>query len=40
MKYTYCAVWFLESHQIDDDQGARDEEYLHACVVEGDEVHE
>ena len=35
-----CAEWHLESHEVDDESGGRDEEKFHACVVDGDEVHE
>lgn len=32
--------WALDSHQVNDECRARDEEDLHACVVQRDEVHE
>ena len=35
-----CAEWHLESHEVDNESSGRDEENFHACVVDGNEVHE
>lgn len=37
---TYGAVWFLESHSVDNESTGTDEENLHAGVIERYVVHE
>ena len=39
-KATYCAVWFLESHQVDNESSRRNEEKFHQSVVSRNVVHE
>ena len=37
---TYAAIWFLESHSVDDKCAWTNKEYFHAGVVKRYEVHE
>ena len=40
IKFTYRAIWFLESHEVHDQSGRPNEENLHKGVVDADKVHE
>jgi hypothetical protein len=37
---SYSTVGLLDAHEVDGKHGGWNEEDLHACVVERDEVHE